>query len=222
MPVSFNPCGMSELAEGVKCDESRSKAVFVATVIPVVWDPEANRDLLARASAVFLQGGALGDLGRVLDAFGHPHLEHLPLFVHVDLVAGLENNEAGIEYLADFNSISGVVTVHHHLSAAARRLGLLSIVRLFLSDSRAVDRGLSVVKKSHPDAVEILPAVVAAKVASRFCRLPYSANCGRSLSNRSRCERCVGQRLPGGDEHFAGAMETESGISRAAANFGFY
>jgi len=137
-------------------------------VIPVVWDPEADRDLLARASVVFLQGGALGDLGRVLDAFSHPHLEHLPIFVHVDLVAGLENNEAGIEYLADFNSISGVVTVHHHLTAAARRVGLLSIVRLFLSDSRAVDRGLSVVKKSHPDAVEILPACVAAKVSKDF------------------------------------------------------
>jgi len=141
-------------------------------VIPVVWDPGSHRDLLARASAVFLQGGALGDLGKALDRFRDPHLQHLPLFVHVDLVAGLENNEAGMEYLAQFENISGVVTVHHHLASAARRLGLLSIVRLFLSDSRAVDRGLSVVKKSRPDAVEILPAVVAAKVVSDFADYP--------------------------------------------------
>jgi glycerol uptake operon antiterminator len=168
---------MLELTEGVEVRRKSIESCLRNKVIPVVWDPEANRDLLARASAVFLQGGALGDLGRVLDAFGHPHLEHLPIFVHVDLVAGLENNEAGIEYLADFNSISGVVTVHHHLTAAARRLGLLSIVRLFLSDSRAVDRGLSVVKKSHPDAVEILPAIVAAKVAADFadCHIPRIA-----------------------------------------------
>jgi glycerol uptake operon antiterminator len=146
-------------------------------VIPVVWDPGSHRDLLARASAVFLQGGALGDLGKALERFRDPHLNHLPLFVHVDLVAGLENNEAGIEYLAQFENISGVVTVHHHLASAARRLGLLSIVRLFLSDSRAVDRGLSVVKKSRPDAVEILPAVVAAKVANDFanCHIPRIA-----------------------------------------------
>ncbi len=137
-------------------------------VIPVVWDPGPHLDLLARASAVFLQGGALGDLGKTLDRFRNPHLENLPLFVHVDLVAGLENNEAGLEYLTQFDNITGVVTVHHHLAIAARRLGLLSIVRLFLSDSRAVDRGLSVVKKSRPDAVEILPAIVAAKVANDF------------------------------------------------------
>jgi glycerol uptake operon antiterminator len=150
---------------------------FRKQIIPVVWDPDANADLLARASTVFLQGGSLRDLERVLALFGTPKLENMPLFVHVDLVAGLENNEAGIEYLASFNRLTGVVTVHHHLAAAARRAGLLSIVRLFLSDSRAVDRGLSVVNKSHPDAIEILPAVVAVKVAKEFanCRIPRIA-----------------------------------------------
>jgi glycerol uptake operon antiterminator len=119
----------------------------------------------------------LSDLPRSLDAFCDSRLEHLPLFVHVDLVAGLENNDAGLGFLAGFKRISGVVTVHHHLTMAARKLGLLSIVRLFLSDSRAVDRGLSVVTKSHPDAIEILPAAVAAKVARDFdtCHIPRIA-----------------------------------------------
>jgi glycerol uptake operon antiterminator len=95
----------------------------------------------------------------------------------VDLVAGLENNEAGLEYLASYQRITGIVTVHHFLTAAARKFGFLSIVRLFLSDSRAVDRGLSVANKSHPDAIEILPAVVAAKVTKDFanCHIPRIA-----------------------------------------------
>lgn len=152
-------------------------ACFRKHIVPVVWDPGSHTELLARASSVFIQGGALGDLARALDQFSSPRLEHLSVFVHVDLVAGLENSEAGIEFLAGFDRITGVVTVHHYLASAARRLGLLSIVRLFLSDSRAVDRGVSVVKKSHPDAVEILPACVAAKVASDFeaCRIPRIA-----------------------------------------------
>src|SRR5262245_30096138 len=141
-------------------------------VIPVVWDPTGHGDLLARASAIFLQGGALNYFSLVIDAFSVNQLAHLPLFVHIDLVAGLENSEAGLEYLSEFQRITGVVTVHHHLAGAARRLGLLSIVRLFLSDSRAVDRGLSVANKSHPDAIEILPGVVAAKVAGDFADCP--------------------------------------------------
>jgi glycerol uptake operon antiterminator len=162
---------------------------FRQRVIPVVWATESYRDLLSRASAVFLQGGALSELGGVVHAFSDRQLEHVSLFVHVDLVTGLENNEAGIEYLAGFERIAGVVTVHHHLTAHARRLGLLSIVRLFLSDSRAVNRGLSVAIKSHPDAIEILPAAVASKVAGDFnsCRIPRIAG-GLCRTEADVCE----------------------------------
>jgi glycerol uptake operon antiterminator len=126
---------------------------------------------------VFLQGGTLHDLSRTLDGFSSADLSHLPVFVHIDLLAGLENNEAGVEFLASFERITGIVTVHHHLAGPARKLGLLSVVRLFLSDSRAMDRGLSVANKSQPDAVEILPASAASKVTSDFksCRIPRIA-----------------------------------------------
>ena len=88
-----------------------------------------------------------------------------------------KNNEAGLECLAQLPRIAGVVTIHHYLAKAASRLGLLSIVRLFLSDSRAVQRGLSVASKSHPDAIEILPAVAAIQAAADLqkCRLPRIA-----------------------------------------------
>jgi glycerol uptake operon antiterminator len=149
-------------------------ACFERRVIPVVWDPTTQLGLLSEASTVFLQGGPLAELGRVLETFSVPPLEHVSLFVHIDLVSGLENNEAGLDYLAGFERIAGVVSIHHHLAAPARRLGLMSIVRLFLSDSRAVERGVSIVTKSKPDAIEILPAAVAPKVAADFqhCSIP--------------------------------------------------
>jgi glycerol uptake operon antiterminator len=163
-------------------------------VIPVVWDLGKHEALLARASAVFLQGGALSDLGTAVNRFREGGLSHVPLFVHVDLVAGLENSEAGIEYLASFEHIAGIVTVHHHLAGAARRLGLLTIVRLFLSDSRAVDRGLSVIKKSHPDAIEILPACVASKVSADFAE----HNVPRIAGGLCRTEADVNEVLASG------------------------
>ncbi len=150
---------------------------FRHKVIPVTWDSGTNQSVISRASTVFLQGGTLHNLSRTLDEFSNPQLAHLPLFVHIDLLAGLENNEAGLEFLASFERITGIVTVHHHLAGSARKLGLLSVVRLFLSDSRAMDRGLSVANKSQPDAIEILPASAASKVAGDFksCRIPRIA-----------------------------------------------
>jgi glycerol uptake operon antiterminator len=145
---------------------------FAKPIIPVLWDASQHRDSLVHASAVFLQGGKLTELPRVMAVFRDPRLEHIALFLHIDLVAGLENNEAGLEYLAEYSQLTGIVTVHHHLTAAAKRMNLLTVVRLFLSDTRAVERGLAVVGKSKPNAIEILPAAVALKVADDFRALP--------------------------------------------------
>lgn len=152
-------------------------ACFRKKVIPVTWALGSHGDLLAKASCVFLQGGSLHALSDTLNEFDGRKLGKVPLLVHIDLLAGLENNDAGLEFLASFERISGIVTVHHHLAGAARKLGLLSVVRLFLSDSRAMDRGLAVVNKSRPDAIEILPAAAAPKVAADFasCRIPRIA-----------------------------------------------
>jgi glycerol uptake operon antiterminator len=146
-------------------------------VIPVVWDPLRHVDLIARASAAFLQGGSLAELPVVLDKFDHEKLARVAVFAHIDLISGLENSEAGLDYLAQFGRLAGIVTVHHHLAKPARRLGLLSVVRLFISDGRALDRGVVVVGKSQPDALEILPAVAAVKVAADFTstKLPLVA-----------------------------------------------
>jgi glycerol uptake operon antiterminator len=169
-------------------------ACFRRKIIPVVWDPTPHRELLGLASCVFLQGGPLAELTDVLEKFRDRHFDHLSLFVHIDLVAGLENSEAGIEYLARFERLSGVVTVHHHLAPSIRRARLLSIVRLFLSDSRAVERGLSVIGKSRPDAVEILPAAIASKVAHDFRRCPVP----RITGGLCRTEHDVREALDSG------------------------
>ena len=147
------------------------------SVIPVLWELPQDKSLISSASAIVLQGGSITELGSVIRQFEQPELSEIQLLVHIDLVAGLENNEAGLECLAQLPRIGGVVTIHHHLSKAATRLGLLSIVRLFFSDSRAVQRGLSVAKKSRPDAIEILPATAAVKAAPELqkCPLPRIA-----------------------------------------------
>ena len=119
-----------------------------------------------------MQGGALADVPRALDRFAEQQLSTLALFAHIDLISGLENSEAALDYLAEFNRFAGIVTVHHYLAKPARRLGLLSVVRLFLSDSRAVERGVAVATKSQADAIEILPAVAAVKVAGDLNRCP--------------------------------------------------
>ena len=155
----------------------RTDRCFGMPVIPVISELPARVDLLASASSVILQGTSLVDLPHLVDAFSKPPLDEIHLLVHIDLIAGLENNEVGLEFLAQMPRIEGVVTVHHFLIAPAKRLNLLSVLRVFLSDSRALERGLKIIAKWRPDVVDILPAAAAIRVADDFqsCHIPYIA-----------------------------------------------
>ncbi|MGB7157001.1 MAG: glycerol-3-phosphate responsive antiterminator [Tepidisphaeraceae bacterium] len=142
-------------------------------VIPYVTEGvEPHVNLLARSSIIFIGGGELAELPQLLQRLNEPPLAERPVLLHVDLLNGLSNDESGLRYVATHERIDGIITVRHHLAPLARRLGLMSVVRLFLQDGRAVERGLGVIEKSKPDAVELLPGVAALEVADRFRDLP--------------------------------------------------
>ncbi len=120
---------------------------------------------------LFLQGGELTGLPKILHWLEASPLAGIPVVLHIDLLAGLANDEAGLRYVASFDGINGIITVRHHLVAPARRLGLACFVRLFLHDTRAVERGLQIAQSVQPDAIELLPGVAAVEVADRFRKI---------------------------------------------------
>jgi len=141
-------------------------------VIPVVWDlSEHNQDDLAAAKMVFLQGGEVGDLPRALAQFDSPALRHLTVAVHLDLLDGLESNESGVRWLADLPRCDAIITVRHRLISPIRKHDMLSIVPLFLHDGRSVERGVSMLSKAKPDAVEVLPAIATTIVSEQLASL---------------------------------------------------
>lgn len=155
----------------------RVDAFFAKPVIPVLWDVGDHANVIANASSVLLQGGAIADLPRSIEQIKKPPLSHLRLLVHIDLLVGLENNEAGLELLAQSGVVDGVATVNSHLVKPARRLGFRTVVRVFLTDSRALERGIRVAGKCGPNVIEVLPAAAVAQASSelRSCSIPFMA-----------------------------------------------
>jgi glycerol uptake operon antiterminator len=143
-------------------------------VIPYLADglsgpPPAD---LAAAAMIFVGGGELADLPNLMKALAREPLASLPVLLHMDLVNGLANDESGLRYLATLDRLDGIITVRPHLVPLARKLNLLSVLRLFLQDGRAVERGLQVIDRAQPDAIEIMPGVSFLEVADRFNNLP--------------------------------------------------
>jgi len=141
-------------------------------VIPVFWQLEAGEDLLADASILFLQGGELAELPTMLERLRRGPTANIPVMLHIDLLAGLSSDEAGVRYIAGFEGIHGIITVRSHVVSLARRHGLASILLLFLQDGRSIDRGLHLIEQSKPDMVELVPGVAALETAAQFEKVP--------------------------------------------------
>jgi glycerol uptake operon antiterminator len=154
-------------------------ASLTRPIIPYLAEGAAgNFELLSAASLIMIGGGELAELPQLLERLSQPPLGRIAVLLHIDLVNGLSNDESGLRYVATLPRLDGIVTTRHHLAPAARKLGLMSVVRLFLQDGRAVERGLQVIEKSKPDAVEVLPGVAFLQVPERFAKLPIPCIAG--------------------------------------------
>jgi glycerol uptake operon antiterminator len=87
--------------------------------------------------------------------------------VNLDLVSGLSRDAEAIGFLAR-RKVQGVISTHLEPLRAARHLGLFAIERTFLLDSAALQSSLRSIEQFVPDAIEVLPAVVAPKMVARL------------------------------------------------------
>ena len=80
-------------------------------------------------------------------------------FIHVDLVEGLKVDHAGLRWLMDNVKPHGIISTHRGALENARKLGLLRILRIFMLDSEAVEKGKALAAALEPDFVELLPGI---------------------------------------------------------------
>lgn len=90
------------------------------------------------------------------------------VFVHVDLINGLKADPAGLKLIKSYKP-TGIITTRGHLIKEAKKLGLISILRLFLLDSKNLESGIRNVKNNQPDAVEVLPGALH-KATAEICK----------------------------------------------------
>jgi len=132
------------------------------TVIPSVL---RLRDLTLALEAgspyVLLSNTHIGNLADMCSQVRDAGKETL---VHADLIGGFKPDREGVRLLRNLYGVSGLLTQSFQTIAAAKAANLTAIYRLFLVDSRLYNRGLSLAAEHQPDAIELLPGPVAARV----------------------------------------------------------
>jgi glycerol uptake operon antiterminator len=82
------------------------------------------------------------------------------LLLHADLINGLNSDDHAAEYLSQVIKPFGLISTRSNVILKAKQNNLLAIQRLFLLDTSALEKGYSLVQRTKPDFIEVLPGVM--------------------------------------------------------------
>jgi glycerol uptake operon antiterminator len=85
---------------------------------------------------------------------------HKKLILHMDLVHGLKSDEYSTEYICQEFKPYGLISTKGSVIQKARQKGVTSIQRMFLLDSSSIEKSLSLIERSNPDYIEVLPGIM--------------------------------------------------------------
>lgn len=82
------------------------------------------------------------------------------LLLHADLVQGLRNDEYAAQFLCQYIKPAGLISTRKNVVLTAKKHGLISVQRLFLLDSIALESSYKLLETTKPDFIEVLPGVM--------------------------------------------------------------
>ncbi|MFC4971223.1 glycerol-3-phosphate responsive antiterminator [Paenibacillus sp. GCM10023248] len=82
------------------------------------------------------------------------------LLLHADLIEGLKNDEYAAEFLCQSIRPAGIISTRGTVITKTKQNGLLAIQRLFLLDSSALEKSYTLLERTQPDYIEVLPGII--------------------------------------------------------------
>lgn len=151
-------------------------------VLPAVKDEDAlPRALRCESRVVFLLGGDLLSIRRWI---GLTHEAGKQAAVHLDLVGGLAPREVAVDWLQQ-QGADGIISTRPHLIRRGRELGLLTVLRVFAIDSKAVGNLQKETEMVTPDVIEILPGTLPRVIERLSKKIPVPLIAGGLMTDKS-------------------------------------
>lgn len=126
-------------------------------IIAAVRDDQGlNRSLEADVQTVFVLYGDICNIGTIVQRIKQAGKIAI---VHADLINGLSGKEIAADFLHSSTQADGIISTRTNTLQRAKELGMITIFRVFVIDSMALDSLLGV-KNLRPDAIDILPGLM--------------------------------------------------------------
>lgn len=85
---------------------------------------------------------------------------HKNIFLHVDLIQGLQSDAYATEFLCQEFAPYGLLSTKANVIIKAKQKGVVAIQRVFLIDSGSLQKSYNLLEKTKPDYIEVLPGAL--------------------------------------------------------------
>lgn len=99
-------------------------------------------------------------VSRLKSIFQLAEAHHKKLIVHMDLIYGLKSDDYATEFICQEFKPFGLISIKGSVILKARQKGVRSIQRLFVLDSGSIEKGYSLIERTQPDYIEVLPGII--------------------------------------------------------------
>lgn len=82
------------------------------------------------------------------------------LIIHADLIQGLKTDNYAADFLCNDIKPAGIISTRSNMILKAKSKGIIAIQRMFLLDTIALEKSYSLIEKTQPDYIEMLPGVI--------------------------------------------------------------
>lgn len=82
------------------------------------------------------------------------------IMIHADLIHGLKTDDYAADFLVHDIKPDGIVSTRSNIILKAKSKNIVAVQRMFLLDSIALDKSYSLIERTQPDYIEILPGII--------------------------------------------------------------
>lgn len=129
-----------------------------STILPAIRDlKDLEKVANSNYEYVVLLNTHIGQLKSLVKML-HDHDKKVLL--HADLVKGLKSDEFAAQFLCRDIRPEGLISTRKNVLLTAKKAKIITIQRLFLLDSIALDSSYNMIDSIQPDLIEALPGVI--------------------------------------------------------------
>ncbi len=149
-------------------------------VVPVVKSRQLFISTLDSAHSyvgtILLRNCNLFEFTGLLDSAHH---REILVYVSVDHIDGIQPDNTGLRYLADYLHITGIISSNPKTLALAKSIRLETIQRIFALDSTGLESSLESIDTQYVDLLDISPALAVPHIKPQLMSslpLPFIAS----------------------------------------------